>query len=145
SVRYAFDEPTRAALTAYLAVAGREKHSSPFTARQEQLARAGCVRCHQRDSDRPPPIEQVGTTLGGGFLQEIPFQRTPRLTFPHQKYTRSHLVTTVREGISGLRQPNYSYRMPAFGADAESLVQAIAETDGELPAAADPTERPVAD
>jgi glucose/arabinose dehydrogenase/mono/diheme cytochrome c family protein len=145
SPRFTMDASARSALTAYLAVAGREKHLSPFTARQERLARAGCVRCHQRDSDRPPPIEQVGSTLGGGFLQEIPFQRTPRLTFPHQKYTRSHLVATVREGIAGLRQPNYSYRMPAFGPDAEVLVQALAEADGELPAAADPPDRPVAD
>ncbi len=143
--RYALDGPTRNALTAYLAVSGREKHTSPFASRQLRLEQAGCVRCHQRDTMSSPPIEEVGSTLGGGFLQELPFQRTPRLTNAHQKYTRAHLLATVREGIAGLRNAGYSYRMPAFGADAELLVQALAEADGELPAAADPAERPVAD
>ena len=66
-------------------------------------------------SDRQPPIEEVGSTLGGGFLQEIPYLRTPRLTNPHQKFLRSHLTAAVREGIAGLRGPRSGYRMPAFG------------------------------
>ena len=142
---FSFDPSSRSALAAYLKIASREKYPSPFTSGQLRLERAGCVRCHQRDTMRSPPIEEVGSTLGGGFLQEIPFQRTPRLTFPHQKYLRSHLLATVREGIGGLRNASYSYRMPAFGTDAESLVQALAEADGELPAAADPIEPLIAD
>lgn len=143
--RFAMSADVRKALAAYAVVANREVHPSPFASRQNRLARAGCVQCHQRDSDRPPPIEEVGSKLGGGFLQEVPFQRTPRLTNLHQKYTVSHLLTTLREGTPSLRGSGYTYRMPAFGADAELLVQALAEADGELiadvetPSAADPT------
>ena len=143
--RYAIDAPTREALTAYLEVASSEVHPSPFAARQGQLARAGCVRCHQRDSDRPPPIEEIGRSLGGAFLQTIPYQRTPRLSYPHQKLMRGYLADAVREGVSGLRSPDSTYRMPAYGTEADALVQAIAEADGELPAEADPPTRPVVD
>jgi mono/diheme cytochrome c family protein len=129
----------------YAAVARLEKHPSPFAERQERLARAGCARCHQRDSDRPPPIEEIGSTLGGAFLQETPFLRTPRLTSAHQKYTRAHLAASVREGVSDLRGSRYTYRMPAFGADADVLLQALAEADGELVTEADTPERAVAD
>lgn len=137
--RFTIDSATRKAIAAYRTVANRERHPSPFAARQRQLERAGCLRCHQRDTDRAPPVEQVGSTLGGGFLAEVPFQRTPRLTYPHQKYTRAHLVAAIREGVSGLRPATYTYRMPAFGHDAEALVQALAEGDGELTAASEPT------
>ena len=143
--RHRLDAPTREAIAAYLAVAARETHLSPFASRQRQLERAGCVRCHQRDSDRPPPIEVVGSTMGGGFLSALPFQRTPRLTHPHQKLTRGHLLTAVREGVSGLRNADYTYRMPAYGPDAETLVQALAEADGELSAGSEPPPRPVDD
>jgi mono/diheme cytochrome c family protein/glucose/arabinose dehydrogenase len=136
--RYALNAPTRAALKAYLAVASREIHPSPVATRRRRLARAGCVRCHQRDTDRAPPIEEVGRTLGGAHLETIPYQRTPRLTGPHRKFTRSYLVEAVREGVSGLRSSAYTYRMPAFGAEAELLLQAIAEADGELPGEAEP-------
>src|SRR5262249_29822348 len=71
---------TRKALAAYQAVAAREKHPSPFTTRQMLIEHLGCVRCHQRDSDRQPPLEAIGSTLGGAWLQTVPFQRTPRLT-----------------------------------------------------------------
>jgi mono/diheme cytochrome c family protein len=144
-VRYAFDADSRKALRAYLAVAQKERHPSPFAARQRQLARAGCVQCHQRDSDRPPPIEAAGSKLGGAFLQELPYLRTPRLTNPHQKLTPSYLATTVREGSPGLRGPRFSYRMPAFGPEADALVQALAEADGELIAEADPLAAPAGD
>jgi hypothetical protein len=144
-VRYSLPADTRKAVEAYLAVAGSEKHPSPFADRQHRLARAGCVRCHQRDSDRPPPIEEVGGTLGGAFLQELPFLRTPRLTNPHQKFTRTYLASAVREGVSGLRWPRYSYRMPAFGPAADDLVLALAEADGELPTEPDPPAPVVAD
>jgi mono/diheme cytochrome c family protein len=139
--RFSLDAATKQALLAYQKVAGLEKHPSPFASMQRLLQNAGCVRCHQRDSDRPPPIEAVGSTLGGAFLQEVPYQRTPRLNDPLQKYTRAHLVRTVREGVSGLRPDHYTYRMPAFGTAAETLVQALAEGDGELPAGEDAPER----
>ena len=148
---YSLPDEMRKTVTAYLAVAGREAHPSPFAARQHRLAQAGCVRCHQRDSDRPPPIEEVGSTLGGAYLEELPYLRTPRLTNPHQKFTRGYLAAAVREGVSGLRSfrfiARHSYQMPAFGPAADDLLQALAEADGELPteadapapAAADPT------
>ncbi len=139
------DELTRKAIAAYQAVAAREKHLSPFASRQRLIDHLGCVRCHQRDSDRPPAIEAVGSTLGSAWLQNVPPQRTPRLTNPHQKYTRSHLLTAVREGVAGLRQAGYSYRMPAFGSNAETILQALAEGDGELPIAPDPPELKPAD
>src|SRR5262245_40936141 len=138
-VRYAFDAETRTALAAYLEVSDKEKHPSPFADRQRQLAQAGCVQCHQRDNDRPPPIEAAGSRLGGAFLQELPFQRTPRLTNPHQKLTAVYLARTVREGSPGLRGPRFSYKMPAFGPDADALAQALAEADGELLPEADPS------
>src|SRR4029077_11247927 len=108
------------------------KHPSPFAERQHRLAQAGGVRCHQRDDDRPAPIEEIGRTLGGACLQEIPFLRTPRLTNAHQKFLRGYLSTAVREGVSGLRWSRFSYRMPAFGADADVFLQALAEADGAL-------------
>jgi mono/diheme cytochrome c family protein len=135
--RFALDDEDSKALTAFVKLAAYDRHPSPFVARQEKLARAGCVQCHQRDTDRPPPVEQAGSTLGGAHLMELPFQRTPRLTNPHQKLTRAYLGHTVREGNPGLRGPRYTYRMPAFGLDADELVQALAEADGELVAGAD--------
>ncbi|MDB5306105.1 MAG: Cytochrome c [Gemmataceae bacterium] len=135
--RYSFPAETRKTIGAYLSGAAAEKHPSPFAARQHQLARAGCVRCHQRDHDRQPPIEEVGSTFGGSQLEEVPFLRTPKLTNPHQKFRRDYLGTAVREGVTGVRWARYSYRMPAFGPDAEVLVRALAEADGELPAEPD--------
>jgi len=143
--RFAFGPENRKAIQAYLAVADRETHSSPYFARQERLVRAGCMQCHQRDGDRPPPIQEAGSKLGGAFLQEVPYMRIPRLTNPHQKLTRAYLATTVREGNPNLHWPRYSYRMPAFGAQADELVQALAEGDGELVADADPPPATVAD
>jgi hypothetical protein len=35
----------------YLQVAASEKYPSPFAERQRRLERAGCAKCHQRDSD----------------------------------------------------------------------------------------------
>jgi hypothetical protein len=143
--RYTLDGPTREALEAYLAVAGQEKWPSPAAVRRRQLERAGCARCHQRDSSGPPPLEEIGRSLGGGFLQTLPYQRTPRLTDPHRKLTWAYLRASVREGVSGSQPPEYTYRMPAFGPEAEALVQAIAEADGELLDGADPPQRPAAD
>jgi mono/diheme cytochrome c family protein/glucose/arabinose dehydrogenase len=143
--RYKVSAQTRRAITAYRTVAASEKHPSPFAARQRLIEHLGCVRCHQRDSDRPPPIDAVGSTLGSAWLQYVSFQRTPRLTYPHQKYTRSHLLSAVREGVTGLRPARYTYRMPAFGRDAETIVQALAEADGEMPAGSDPPSSKPAD
>ena len=125
--------------------AAKETYSSPFAARQRRLAQAGCVKCHQRDSDRPAPIEEIGSTLGGAHLQELPFLRTPRLTNTHQKFTREYLAATVQEGVSGLRWSRFSYRMPAFGHDADVFLQAMAEGDGELPVDADKADPVIAD
>jgi mono/diheme cytochrome c family protein len=136
--KFAFDASTREAIAKYLAIASTEKHASPFAARQQKLKLAGCTQCHSRDSDRLSPLEEAGSKLGGAFLQELPFLRTPRLTYPHQKLTRSYLATTVREGNPNLRWSRYSYKMPAFGAHADELLQAIAEGDGELVTEADP-------
>lgn len=143
--RFNLDAATQKAIAAYLAIAAREKHPSPFAGRQRLIEHLGCQRCHARDSERPPPIEAIGSTLGGAWLQDVPFQRTPRLYYPHQKYTRSYLLSAVREGVSGLRPARYSYRMPAFGKDAETIVQALAEADGDLPAGPEPPERKPAD
>jgi len=114
-----------------MAIAPKEKHSSPFFARQQRLTHLGCVRCHQRDSDRSPPIESIGSTLGGASLQAVPFQRTPRLSYPLQKYERKHIHSVVKDGIQGLRTSNYTYRMPSFADEADVIVQALAEGDGE--------------
>jgi mono/diheme cytochrome c family protein len=142
--RYVLDDSTRADIAAYTAVAPRENHPSAFFDHKRRLDRAGCVRCHQRDSERPPPIEAIGSGLGGAFLQVVPYQRTPRLSNPHRKFTRHHIVSAIREGVAGLRPADYTYRMPAYGADAELLAQALAEADGERqdePDAPDPAPR----
>lgn len=130
--RFQVEEAKRQALAAYLQSAGQDKHPSPFAARQRLLAHHGCVRCHPRDTDRPSPLEVVGSKLGSSMLETVPFQRAPRLTYPHQKYLRSYLNHSVREGVRGLRDGRYTYHMPAFGNTAETLVQALAEADGEL-------------
>src|SRR5262249_7552701 len=109
-----YGEGIPAAFASCRAVAASERTLSPIGERQPRLERAGCVRCRQRDSDRPSAMEEIGSTLGGAFLQETPFLRAPRLTNPHQKFTRTHLASTVREGVSGLRGARYTYRMPAF-------------------------------
>jgi cytochrome c551/c552 len=143
--RFALSPQTRQVVAGYLRVAKHERYPAPYATRQRLLARAGCRRCHQRDTDQAPPIEAVGSTLGGAFLQELPYQRTPRLTWAHQKHLRSYLAKAIREGISGLRTAQYSYCMPAYGAEADVLVQALAEADGDLPQAADPAQPAAAD
>jgi glucose/arabinose dehydrogenase/cytochrome c551/c552 len=136
--RYSLDGPTRRAVAAYREVAARERHPSAAEDGRRLLLRAGCARCHARDTDRPPPIEEAGSALGGAFLERLPYQRTPRLSYPHRKYTRAHLAASVRDGVTGLRPAWYSYRMPAYGDAAGELVRALAREDGELPEAADP-------
>jgi hypothetical protein len=55
------------------------------------------------------------------------------LTYLLEKYAKSYVLSTVRDGVATLRGPRYSYRMPSFGADAEALVTALGESDGDLP------------
>jgi hypothetical protein len=142
---YEVDEATRKALAAYRVIAGSERTPSPYHTRQRLLERSGCMRCHQRDSDRPAPLEIISSTLGGSMLESVPFQRTPRLTDTHQKYQPSALLSAIREGVSGLRHGRYSFRMPAFGTQAETLAQALAESDGEVPGQTLPDLPPPAD
>ncbi|MCE9534354.1 MAG: hypothetical protein K8T89_25010 [Planctomycetes bacterium] len=129
------------AITAYLPTAVSEKHPSLFASRQRLVEHLGCVKCHQRDSDRPSSLEATGSTLGGAWLWNIPFQRAPRLSNPHQKFTREHLRSAIAEGVVGLRLSSFTYRMPAFGNHADAVVQALAEADGELPEQAEPPPR----
>ena len=143
--RFNLDPEASKTLAAYLPVAGLEKHSSPVANRQRLVEHLGCIRCHQRDSDRPPPLEAIGSTLGGAWLWNMPFQRAPRLTNPHQKFTQAHLRSAIAEGVSGLRIANYTYHMPAFGNHADAIVQALAEADGELPDQPDAPLRVVSD
>src|SRR5262249_32047234 len=72
--RFAVDTSMQKTIAAYRAVAGQEKHISAFTTRQRRIEHLGCLHCHQRDSDRSPPIEAIGSTLGSAWLQEVPFQ-----------------------------------------------------------------------
>jgi hypothetical protein len=135
----------RLAIESYQPIARRELHPSPINERRRLVNRLGCLRCHQRDSDRPPLIEEIGATLGGAWLQNIPYQRTPRLSNPLQKYSQQHLTQAIREGVAPLRSSRYTYRMPAFGDVAESVIQAFAEADGELLAASEPQLPPSSD
>jgi mono/diheme cytochrome c family protein/glucose/arabinose dehydrogenase len=143
--RFHFDAETRRVLAAYLEIAAQEKHPSPFETRQQRLRDAGCLRCHQRDDDRAAPLEAIGRTLWTPFLYRLPYQRTPRLTNALSKYTREYLLASVRDGVTGVRPDWYSYRMPHYGRQAEELVQALAEGDGDLPKQPDRQNAPVDD
>ena len=79
----------------------REKYLSPYFTRQVKLARAGCTQCHQRDSDRLAPIEEAGSKLGGAFLEELPFLRTPRLTHVHERLMSGYIADNRARGIAG--------------------------------------------
>jgi mono/diheme cytochrome c family protein len=143
--RFNLGEQTRRALAAYLAVAGREKHPSEFEAGQRRLRHLGCWRCHQRDGDRPAPLEEIGRTLWTPWLYRLPFQRTPRLTQATGKFTREYLLSAVRDGVSKVRPDWYSYRMPTFGPQAEDIVRALAAGDGDLPTLPEPRRALAAD
>jgi len=131
--RFALGEPAKKEIAAYLAVAARDRHRSEVDNRRRKFDRAGCVRCHSRDSERPSSLEQAGSVLGGSNLQMIPFLKAPRLSNAGSKYTREYLLSAIRDGVSAVRHRNYTYRMPPFGDDAESLVQALKEADGDDP------------
>jgi cytochrome c553 len=135
--RFTLDAGAKKDLAAYLAVAARDRHPSEFDARRRRLERSGCLRCHSRDSERSSPLEEAGSTLGGAWLQILPFLKTPRLTNATAKYTREYLVASIRDGVSAVRHSNYSYRMPAFGDEAEELARSLAEGDGDDPGAPD--------
>jgi glucose/arabinose dehydrogenase/cytochrome c551/c552 len=143
--RFRLDDATRAALRAFLPLAADEKHTSAFADGQRLLRRLGCWRCHQRDSDRPAPLEEIGRTVWAPFLYRLPFQRAPRLTQATAKFTPEYLLSAVRDGVSGVRPDWYSYRMPAFGAHAAAVVRALAESDGDLPDVSRPRPAPPAD
>jgi mono/diheme cytochrome c family protein len=136
--RFVLDDRAKQEIAAYVAIAARERHPSAADARRRKLERAGCLRCHSRDSERPSPIEEVGSTLGGAWLQSLPFLKTPRLSNAGSKYSREYLLGAIRNGVSAVRHSKYSYRMPAYGDDAEALALALLEGDGDDPAAAIP-------
>jgi cytochrome c551/c552 len=130
--RFAIEGESKRDLVLYLAAAGQERHPSPFAARQRRLAHFGCWHCHARDTLRPPPLEEAGSTLGGSNLETVPYQRSPRLTEASRKFTAAYLLAAVRDGVSGTRPARYTYRMPAYGEVAEEILRALAEGDGEL-------------
>lgn len=141
--RFALSDATKKEIAAYLAVAAQEKHDSPFERGQRKLDRAGCVRCHARHSDRPSPLEEAGSTLGGAWLQMVPFLKTPRLSHAGLKYSHDFLRRSIEKGVSEVRHSKYSYRMPAYDADADELLRALLAGDGDVvdpkePAAGDP-------
>ncbi|HYG75179.1 MAG TPA: hypothetical protein VEK08_09280 [Planctomycetota bacterium] len=131
SVRFKLDESTRKALVAYTSVSTRERHASPVEDRRLLIGRLGCFRCHSVD-DRPPPLEEASASVGGAFLQTVPFLRTPRLNNALAKYTREYLSSALRQGVSGVRYKSYSFVMPHYGAHVESIIQALAEMDGDV-------------
>ncbi len=149
--RFALDDSAKKELAAYAAVAARERHPSDFDDAQRRLRRAGCQRCHSRDSERPSPLEEVGSTLGGSNLQSVPFLKSPRLSNVWSKYTGEYLFASIRDGVSAVRHSKYSYRMPPFGKEAQDFALALAAGDGDdieamvkgLPAPADPTLSPL--
>ena len=130
-IGFSFDAQTKNALAAYLRVADRERTPSPPEERSQMIRRMGCFRCHSA-SDRPPPLEEAGASPAGSGLETVPYLRTPRLNNVCAKYDREYLLSALRDGVSGERYKGYSYRMPLFGAHAESIVQALAEMDGEV-------------
>ncbi|MFO0911615.1 MAG: PA14 domain-containing protein [Pirellulales bacterium] len=133
SPRFRLSASDRTDLMAYRAVARQEKFPSPVHDRQRLLLHLGCLRCHARDREGQPPLEVAGSRLGGAWLQTVPFQRTPRLHFVHQKFVTQHLIQAVRDSVQVRGSGRYTYRMPSFGGHAEPIVQALAEADGDLP------------
>ncbi|MCI0460619.1 MAG: hypothetical protein L0Z62_27000, partial [Gemmataceae bacterium] len=143
--RFTIAPPVRRAVTAYLAVSAQERHPSPFEARQQLLRRSGCFQCHHRDGEILSPLEEIGSRITDKDLVQLAGQRTPKLTHVLAKYQRAYLRAAIRDGVKGVRGERYSYRMPAFGAHAEPIVQALAEGDGDLIAEAEPAPRRIAD
>jgi hypothetical protein len=130
--RFALTEAARREIGAAITVAARETHPSAADARRRALVRAGCFRCHARTSERPSPLEEAGSTIGGSGLETVPYLKTPRLAHAALKYTPDFLLRSVREGVSDVRYSKFTYRMPAYGDDARDLVLALAEGDGDV-------------
>ena len=130
AARYELDARTRESIAAYIAIAAREKHPSPVDDRRQLIARLGCFRCHSAN-ERPPPLEEASASLGGSNLEAVPFLRTPRLNNALLKYSREYLLRALRDGVSGVRFKNYSFRMPHYAGQAEGIVQALAEMEGD--------------
>jgi hypothetical protein len=121
------------AVRAWLAVAPLETRPSPIEERRRMLDSLGCARCHVREGGRTSPLEDAASTLGGAWLQHVPFLKTPRLNFAHAKFTPDYLRAAVRDGSQGHRHGKYTYRMPAFGEKADEILKALAEADGDAP------------
>ncbi len=130
-VRFVLSAADQNTIWEFLRRQANEHNDAPFYWRQRQLERLGCWRCHQRDTDEPPPVEQIGATLGGAWLQRIPYQRTPKLNYIFQRLEASYVSTTLREGVTAPLRPQFTYRMPIFGDRATTILQALAEGDGE--------------
>lgn len=128
--RYSLPDETRAAIVAWIGVAASEQHDSPTTRRRRHLEQRRCTQCHQRDHSTSPPIEQIAVEASVKSKQLV-YQRVPALTGASAKYASHHLRSVIENGVAGLRPKWYSYRMPAFGADADDIVRALAEADGE--------------
>ncbi len=112
--------------------AGPERgHHSTRYHREVLWERAGCQKCHARDTDRSSPLEIIGREVWAAHLARLPFQRTPALTHAWSKYQPAHLSNVVAHGVSGLRPSWYSYRMPSYGGQTPQLIRAILESDGE--------------
>jgi len=130
--RFDLDADTLSAIRAYLRVAGEEQHSSEFEDRRRMLLRQGCERCHARDGGTAAPLEEIGQRLWTPMLYRVPYQKVPSLNNAWRKYTREYLRAAIAEGVSGARPSWYSYRMPAFGDEADSILRALCEADGDL-------------
>ena len=137
--RYEIDAPTREAILAYLKVAGRETipvarsptASAGSSGPDASAATSGTRIVRPRSSGSARP-------WAGAFLQSLPYQRTPRLTYPHQKFTSELPVRGGPRGrLAGCGRPTTRTACRPSAPEAESLVQALAEADGELPADAD--------
>jgi hypothetical protein len=92
----------------------------------------------------------VGASLGGSWLERVPYLRAPRLLDPLDKYTPEYLAGAIRDGPQGVRGGAYTYRMPSFGEEAPALARALAARDGagltaaaEAPPPVDPTLHPL--
>lgn len=129
--RFQFTEAERQLLVAVLARPAVANRSPGRADRHWKFDRAGCARCHVRDREGKSPLEEISSELWTSHIARLPYLRTPPMTHALEKYTRDHVLSAVRDGVSGVRPGWYSYRMPHYGSHAEDLVRAIAERDGE--------------
>jgi hypothetical protein len=140
--RFALDDESRRALAACVAAAPRERHPSAPDARRRALARAGCQQCHVRDGEGPSTLELLAGQVGDKDLRDVPKQRVPKLTQVVAKFQRPYLTATIRDGV---KSPRSTFIMPAFGAETDWILQALAEDDGDLADAPDPVPPEVKD